>query len=249
MRTDFLRIILRKASKKDCDKMAIYAISDLHLSIGGEKPMDVFKGWDNYVNRLEQNWGNLVSDDDTVVIAGDISWAMKMEESLQDFKFIDSLPGRKIILRGNHDYWWSTVNKITNFFKANCINSIEILHNCAVEAEDKWICGTRGWLYNSEAEDDIKISNREVGRLLRSIDDAEKAGGEPVVFLHYPPVYGSSESEDIVNILVERNIKRCYYGHIHGGKFSNKLVTGLYKGIELNLISCDYLDFCPKLVT
>lgn len=228
--------------------MAIYAISDLHLSVSGEKPMDVFDGWDNYVDKLKHNWQNTVLSSDTVVIAGDISWAMKLEESIDDFKFIDLLPGKKIILKGNHDYWWSTVNKVKNFFEANAINSISILHNSSIEVEGICICGTRGWLYNSGTDNDMKILSREAGRLTRSIDIAFKMGFEPIVFLHYPPVYGNSESEEIINILVERNIKKCYYGHIHGGRFSNKLVTGQYKGVELSLISCDYLNFCPKFV-
>lgn len=228
--------------------MAIYAISDLHLSISGNKPMDIFKGWDNYVDKLRQNWQNMIRNDDTVVIAGDISWAMRLEDSFEDFKFIDLLPGKKVILKGNHDYWWSTVNKIEKFFQANSINSISVLHNSAIEVEKVCICGTRGWLYNSGTDNDIKVLARESGRLERSIDIAIEKGLEPIVFLHYPPVYGTSESKEIINILVERNIKKCYYGHIHGGKFSNKLVIGKYKGIDLNIISCDYLNFCPKFI-
>lgn len=228
--------------------MSIYAISDLHLSLGTEKPMDIFKGWDNYVDKLKLNWQNMVGDSDTVVIAGDISWAMTLEESLNDFRFLDVLPGKKIILKGNHDYWWATVKKVEEFFKKHQINSISLLHNSGVEVEDVCICGTRGWLYNSGTESDLKVLKREAGRLERSLDVADKAKRQPLVFLHYPPVYGACESEDIINILVERNIDTCYYGHIHGGKFSKKLKTGLYKGVNLEIISCDYLDFCPKCI-
>ncbi len=228
--------------------MSIYAIADLHLSLGTEKPMDIFKGWDNYVSKLEENWKKVVRDTDTVVIAGDISWALKLEESVNDFKFIEALPGKKIIIKGNHDYWWSSANKINEFFSKNSINSISILHNSAIQIGETCICGTRGWLYNSEEESDKKILVREAGRLKRSIEVAEGKGGNPIVFLHYPPVYGDKESDEIINILVERNINKCYYGHIHGGKSSGKLKTGVYKGISLELIACDYLDFCPKLI-
>lgn len=228
--------------------MSIYAIADLHLSLGTQKPMDVFKGWDNYVEKLKANWQKTVKNSDTVVIAGDISWALKLEDTIEDFKFLESLPGTKIILKGNHDYWWSTAKKINDFFEENGIKSICLLHNSAIVAEDMCVCGTRGWLYNSEAESDKKVLLRECGRLERSIDIAIKQKLEPLVFLHYPPAYGEKESNEIINILVERNIKKCYYGHIHGGKFSTKLKTGMYKGINLELIACDYLDFCPKLI-
>lgn len=228
--------------------MSIYAIADLHLSLGTQKPMDVFKGWDNYVEKLRQNWEKVVKNSDTVVVAGDISWALKLEDSIEDFKFLESLPGKKIILKGNHDYWWSTAKKINDFFNENGIKSVSLLHNSAIFVENTCVCGTRGWLYNSEASGDKKILLRECGRLERSIKIAEDQGFEPLVFLHYPPVYGEKESSEIINILVERNIKKCYYGHIHGGKFSTKLKTGMYKGVSLELIACDYLDFCPKLV-
>lgn len=228
--------------------MSIYAISDLHLSLGTEKPMDIFKGWHNYVDKLKSNWQNTVNNSDTVVIAGDISWAMRLEESINDFKFLEELPGKKIILKGNHDYWWSTAKKIENFFAENTIKSISLLHNSAIEVEGVCICGTRGWLYNSGTDSDKKVLFREVGRLERSLNIARDKNLAPVVFLHYPPAYGDCKSEEIINILVERKINTCYYGHIHGGKFSKKLITGEYNGINLELISCDYLDFCPKLV-
>lgn len=228
--------------------MSIYAISDLHLSLGSEKPMDIFRGWDNYVDKIKTNWQNTVKDSDTVVIAGDISWAMKLEESLKDLEFLESLPGKKILLKGNHDYWWSTAKKINDFFVQNGIDSISLLHNSAIEVEGVCVCGARGWLYNSETDSDKKVLLREAQRLGRSIDVAESKKLKPFVFLHYPPVYGNCESVEIINILVERKIDTCYYGHIHGGKFSKKLITGEYKGISLELISCDYLDFCPKRI-
>ena len=228
--------------------MSIYAISDLHLSLGTNKPMDVFKGWNNYVEKLKKNWNEKISDEDTVVIAGDISWGMNFEESYEDFKFIDSLPGKKILIKGNHDYWWSTKNKIENFLKNNNFNSISIVHNSAIPIGNYCICGTRGWTRSFESKSDNKIYLREIGRLKASLDEAEKYGGEPLVFFHYPPVYNFEESEEIINILIERKVKKCYYGHIHGSGADKKVKLGNYKGMEFRLISCDYLNFCPEFV-
>ncbi|MBQ3092759.1 MAG: metallophosphoesterase [Clostridia bacterium] len=226
--------------------MGIYAISDLHLCLSDEKKnMNVFPGWDDYVNKLEKNWREKITPEDTVVIAGDISWAMRLEDSVKDFEFLNNLPGRKIILKGNHDYWWSTVNKITNFLNTNNFNTINLLHNCAYEIENYCICGTRGWMYRPETEQDKKIFAREVGRLARSLDIAIEKKLEPIVFLHYPPVYGRDESKEIIDILIEKQVNKCYYGHIHGNRSSRRVIEGEYKNINLKLISCDYLNFCP----
>lgn len=228
--------------------MSIYAISDLHLSLNNDKPMDIFEGWSNYVERLKNNWNEKISDCDTVVIAGDISWGMNLSESYEDFKFIDSLPGNKIFIKGNHDYWWTTKSKIENFLKSNNFNSISIIYNSSVLIGKYCICGTRGWMSNSDGENSKKIYLREIGRLKTSLDTAERLGGEPIVFLHYPPVYNFEESEEIINILIERKVKRCYYGHIHGSGANKKVKLGNYKGIDFKLISCDYLKFCPEFV-
>lgn len=228
--------------------MSLFVIADLHLSLGTDKPMDGFKGWEGYVSRLEENWRNIVKPDDMVVIAGDISWAMKLEDSLEDFSFIQSLPGKKIIMKGNHDYWWSTRNKIDNFFAQHGIDSVTVLHNCAYKVGDKAICGTRGWLYNSETEEDKKIVNREVGRLLTSIEDAKKLCGELTAFLHYPPVYDTMECREILDILVENQVKHCYFGHIHGQYAAKKALVGEYRGVHMHLISCDFVNFCPILI-
>lgn len=227
--------------------MSIYAISDLHLSLGTDKPMDVFEGWDNYVERLKNNWSEKITADDTVVIAGDISWGMGIEECYEDFKFIDNLPGKKLIVRGNHDFWWSTRTKIENFFKSNNLNSLSIVNNEAIRIGEYCICGTRGWMYK-RTRADRKIYFREIGRLKASLDDAKQLGGEPIVFIHYPPVYNFEESEEIIDILIERKVKKCYYGHIHGSGADTKAKLGNYKGIDFELISCDYLNFCPKFV-
>ena len=208
--------------------MSLFVIADLHLSFGCNKPMDVFPGWKDYTQRLEQNWRSLVKESDTVVIAGDISWAMKLEETEQDFAFIHRLPGQKILMKGNHDYWWSTKSKIERFLQEKGFTSMKVLHNNAYIVENVAVCGTRGWLYNSETEEDIKIVNREVGRLVASLDDAvrQDAHAQPIVFLHYPPVYGNMACAGILDVLETRHIEQCYFGHIHGNQASKKAVRG-----------------------
>lgn len=210
--------------------------------------MDVFPGWRDYVLRLKQNWENIVTEKDTVVIAGDVSWAMHLKDSVKDFMFIHSLPGKKLILKGNHDYWWSTRNKMESFFQENGFDSIQIIHNNAFAVDNIAVCGTRGWLYRSESQEDMKIVNREVGRLQASLTDAEKTGMEPVVFLHYPPVYDGMACQELLEVLENHKIKNCYFGHIHGGEAARRAITGEYHGIKLHLIACDYVNFTPVLV-
>lgn len=228
--------------------MAIYAIADLHLSFGTNKKMDVFDGWSNYTDRLKNNWEKLVKQDDTVVIAGDLSWALKLEETYEDFKFLNGLPGEKILIKGNHDYWWGTKKKVDTYLQENGFNSISILFNSAVPVENVAVCGTRGWSYDCTENEDIKILKREVGRLQTSIQMGIATGLEPVVFLHYPPVYGEYECEEIMDVLISNGIKRCYYGHIHGKNTARKAITGEYKGIKFYMVSADRIEFCPVLV-
>lgn len=228
--------------------MSLFAIADPHLSLGTDKPMDVFSGWNDYVSRLKENWERLITPDDTVVVGGDISWAMKLEECYEDFSFLHSLPGQKIFLKGNHDYWWQTKKKIDDYLVANGFDSIRILFNNAYEVGDFAVCGTRGWYYDKEGEHDIKVINREIGRLKTSYNAALATGKRPVVFLHYPPVYGDVECEEIMNALSELNVKTCYYGHLHGDRTHRNAVQGDYKGIDFHLISCDYTRFVPVLV-
>lgn len=228
--------------------MALYAIADLHLSLGEDKPMDIFAGWNDYVSRLKSNWIKLIGDSDTVVIGGDISWAMKLEESLMDFQWIDSLPGKKIFLKGNHDYWWGTKSKIDKFLNENNLNTISILFNNSYVCENYAVCGTRGWFLENDSPEDIKVLNREVGRLKASIDSAIKTGKEPIAFLHYPPYYNGIECREIFDVLLECNIKKCFYGHIHGSKNFRYAFEGNYKGVELKLISCDKLSFAPMRI-
>lgn len=225
--------------------MSIFAIADTHLSLGTDKPMDSFPGWNDYVQRLKENWNKIVTDKDTVVIAGDISWAMNFDELVADFDFLNKLNGRKIIVKGNHDYWWNTATKMNKFIEQNNFDSIKILHNNSYNAENISVCGSRGWMFESAEEHDEKILNREVNRVKMSLESAECE--QKIVFLHYPPVTVNSECREIIDLLKEYGIKKCYYGHLHGvaAKYA---VEGEIEGIDFNLISCDKLKFVPKLI-
>ena len=199
--------------------MALYAISDLHLPIGVNKPMDIFGSkWTNYVSRLKENWENIVTDNDTVVIPGDISWAMYLDEAVPDFSFIHNLPGKKIISKGNHDYWWTTMSKLKKFLSENKFSSIEFMQNNTFLYNNIAICGTRGCssLGNGEASDeDRKIYERELGRLELSINDAKKHNPEKIiVFFHYPPISFDLAETGFSRIMKENNIELCIYGHL-----------------------------------
>jgi predicted phosphohydrolase len=228
--------------------MAIFGIADLHLALGSDKPMDIFEGWCGYVQLLEKNWRANVQTKDTVVIAGDISWAIKIKEGRDDFAFLNSLPGTKILLKGNHDYWWSTVKKMTDFFAENRFDSIKFLHNSAIKTENACICGTRGWIYNSQNEQDKKICAREAWHLRLSLESTKNLTQEKIVFFHYPPVYGAIEAKEIIEILKEYGVKRCFYGHVHGKLASRRAIIGQHKGIDMRFISCDHLGFKPLLI-
>ena len=228
--------------------MSLYAIADTHLSLGADKPMDVFSGWSDYVERLEKNWRSLVREDDTVVVAGDISWAMKLEECYEDFRFLHSLPGTKIFLKGNHDYWWQTKKKIEDYLFLNGFDTIRILFNNAFDVGDVAVCGTRGWYFDKETEQDRKVLLREVGRLKTSIAAAKAYGKKPILFLHYPPVYGDVECEEIMNVIRDEGIEECLYGHLHGAAVHRYATLGDYKGVRMRLISADYTHFIPILV-
>ena len=226
--------------------MSLFAIGDTHLSLSCDKPMDIFGGWDGYVEKLKENWQNVVKDEDTVVIPGDISWGMSLNSSLKDFEFINNLKGKKLILKGNHDYWWSTKNKMDKFLLENGLTSIKIIHNNSVFAEGVNICGTRGWIFEKGEAFDQKILAREAGRLEASIKDALSNHPEApiIVFLHYPPIYCNEISKEILDIIIKYNIKECYYGHIHsaGCKYA---INGTSQGIGLKLVSADFLNFMP----
>lgn len=225
--------------------MPLYALGDTHLSFGTDKPMDIFRGWSNYVERLESNWRGTVKDEDTVLLAGDISWGMNLKEALPDFRFIDSLPGKKIILKGNHDYWWDTKTKMDRFLSENGISSISFLYNNSYRIGGIAVCGTRGWFYDAHGEHDEKVIAREAGRFKLSFEAAKKLGGEVVAFLHYPPVYAGRECPEMMNALLECGVTRCFYGHLHGKKNHSLAVTGPYKGIDFTLVAGDYTQFRP----
>lgn len=228
--------------------MAIYVIGDLHLSLGCNKPMDIFgNAWENHEEKLSQGFESIRGDDITV-LAGDISWGISLEQSLMDFKFIDGLPGEKIILKGNHDYWWSTVNKIKQFFNDNHINTIDILHNNAFIHEDTAICGTRGWFSNEDTEHNNKIYRRELARLERSLEAAKRMYAREICcFLHYPPIYRGYECPEITEMLESYKVKACYFGHLHSNSHSLALEE-TYKSVSYKLVSADYLKFKPLKV-
>lgn len=208
--------------------------------------MDIFKGWENYTEKIFANWNRLVKDEDTVVIAGDISWALKLSEAKEDFEFINSLKGKKIILKGNHDLWWSTTKKINEFLTENNFNTISILHNNFYTFGDYALCGTRGWLYDGTGENDIKVIKRECGRLERSLEEGIKSGLTPLVFLHYPPAYRNFVSEEIIEVLKRYNVEQVFYGHIHG--MGNNYSLSEYESVKMKLISCDCTDFTPTFI-
>lgn len=228
--------------------MSVYAIGDTHLSFSVDKPMDIFKGWDDYAMRLENNWQRLIEPEDTVIINGDVSWAMSLEEAEKDFEFLNRLNGTKIISKGNHDFWWNTVTKMEKYFKEKGFDTLKILHNNAYRVGNISIAGSRGWFFDAEKENIDKIMTRECARLQRSIDSARKLGGETVVFLHYPPVSLVKSCDPILSVLKKNEINRCYYGHLHGG--ATKLaLNGEKDGVNFRLISADYLEFCPFLIS
>lgn len=224
--------------------MALYAIGDLHLSLGVEKPMDVFGGnWVGYMDKLVEGL-SVIGPDDTTVLLGDLTWALDLDGAAPDFKWIDSIPGRKIILKGNHDYWWSTASKFYKFCQEHGFSQQYILNNNHYEYDGHAICGTRGWFFEEErsGEHDEKVFKRELLRLEASL---KSAGDLPkMVFLHYPPRYKGYQCDEILELLQRYQVRRCFYGHLHGP--SHKLaMEGLWDGIEFRLVSADFLDFKP----
>ncbi|MBE6720481.1 MAG: serine/threonine protein phosphatase [Ruminococcaceae bacterium] len=225
--------------------MSLYAIADTHLSFGTDKPMDSFPGWKDYVERIEKNWNKLITDSDTVVIAGDISWAMNFEELYADFDFINRLKGSKIIIKGNHDYWWNTLTKMNKFISDYEFDTIQILQNNSFVVDGVSVCGSRGWMFESTEEHDEKVLNREVGRIKMSLDSA--VCEEKILFLHYPPVTTDQSCEAIMSLINEYNIKNCYYGHLHGAA-ARFAIDDTINNCRFELISCDRLGFIPKLI-
>lgn len=230
--------------------MAIYVIGDLHLSFGVDKPMDIFgNNWLNHAERIKETWLKNVKSEDTVILPGDFSWATYLDEAYKDFEFLNSLPGRKILLRGNHDYWWETLSKMNKYLKENNFENIEFIYNTSALVENKIIAGTRGWTtVNYNQEENQKMLKRETARLKLSIEDGIKKFGddkEIIAFIHYPPFFKEPVSEEIDFIKVLKNypqIKRCYYAHLHSSAH-REAIEGNIDGIEYKLVSSDYLNF------
>ena len=223
--------------------MALYAIGDTHLSLSADKPMDIFGGsWSGYVEKLREGFEE-VSAEDTVVLCGDLSWGMSLAQAREDFAFLDALPGKKLLMKGNHDYWWTTAAKMNQFFAENGFTSFELLHNNCYLYGEIALCGTRGWFYEEDrGGHSAKVFNRELIRLEASL----KAGGEreKYCFLHYPPLYQGYRCQEIIDLMERYGVTRCYYGHLHGG--SHRLaVSGVQGKVEYHLVAADYLGFRP----
>lgn len=224
--------------------MKLYTIGDPHLSFGVDKPMDIFSGWEDYVVRLEGNWQNTVLPEDTVVVAGDISWGIDLEEARPDFAFLHRLNGTKIILKGNHDLWFSTKTKTEAFFEAGGFTSLKMLFNNFYPFGEYGICGTRGWINEPDEPQNLKIIQREAARLERSVKLAVDGGKKPIVFLHYPPVSLKADCKEILDVIHRYKVNDVYYGHLHGNAHQYA-VTGNYEGICYHLVSCDFTKFAP----
>ena len=228
--------------------MSLYAIGDLHLALGcPEKDMSVFGGrWVGYTEKIRDAFSEL-REEDTVVLCGDTSWGMSLQTALPDFLFLEALPGKKVLLKGNHDYWWETAVKMNRFLEENGLTKLTFLHNNFIPYEDAAICGTRGWFYEEErgGEHDEKIMKREIGRLEYSL----KAAGdrEKLVFLHYPPIYQNYRCEGILELLERYEVQECLSGHIHG-KGSYAAFRGTEANCHHTLVSADFLDFVPRKI-
>ncbi len=227
--------------------MALYAIGDTHFSEAANKPMDVFGGaWNGYRDKLLTGF-SVLRPEDTLLICGDFSWGMSLEETLPDFRLLDSFPGKKLLLKGNHDYWWETVSKMKRFFAENQIGTIDFLHNSCYFYDGAALCGTRGWFYEKGSPNagEDKIFKRELIRLEASLKAAMQQGAEDIdCFLHYPPVFQETEVPQIMEILGRYPVKRVFYGHLHGDSLRNAF-CGVRQGISFHVISADAVGFRP----
>jgi len=233
--------------------MSVFSIADLHLSGSVPKSMEVFgRRWTGYTDKIEKRWRAVVTDADTVVLPGDISWAMTLPEAEADFRFLASLPGKKLLGKGNHDFWWTTAKKMHTFLDTIDVTGIDFLYNNAFRVEDMIVCGTRGWFVEEGRQSSVnpvdyaKLVNREAIRLELCITEAEKlrTGDEEIlVYLHFPPVFGSFVCREFMEVLRAHGIRRCFYGHIHGNYTLDPVQE--YEGIQFRIISADYLDFIP----
>ena len=229
--------------------MSIFVIGDLHLSCNQNKPMDIFgENWIGHEEKIKQDWIKKVKENDLVIIPGDFSWETYLENTELDFRFLNNLPGKKLLLKGNHDYWWTTLTNMKKFLKEKDFTNIDFLYNNSYEYEDKIICGTRGWSI-ADHETDKKLINRELIRLELSLKNGIEQYGnqkEIIVFMHYPPITKSTilsnQEADFVNLMKKYNVQRCYYAHLHGTSI-NDAIEGKIQGIEFKLVSADGLDF------
>ncbi len=229
--------------------MSIYVIADLHLSFTQNKPMNIFgDNWTNHEEKIKQNWLEKVKPDDTVILPGDFSWATYLEDTKLDFEYLNNLPGKKILLKGNHDYWWTTLTSMRKFISDNNFENIDFLYNNSYLVEDKIIVGTRGWVLQ-DTEESRKMINRENERLKLSLKSAIENFGEDkeiIVFMHYPPLSSKNLLNnlhlELYKTMKQYDVKRCYYGHLHGNSHMDA-IEGEIGGIDFNLVSADYLDF------
>ena len=229
--------------------MSIYAISDLHLSFDENKPMDIFgENWENHQEKIKMNWIKTIQDKDLVLLPGDFCWAMYLKDAYKAFEYLEKLPGKKLLLKGNHDYWWTTITKMREYLKQNNFKTIDFIYNNSYEYDKCIICGTRGWTITDNDEEDKKILNREIERLKLSFKHAEEnyniKGKQIIVCMHYPPVKENLISE-FINVMKQHNVSICLYGHLHGNSHY-EIKEGKIENIELKMVSCDYTDF--KLV-
>ena len=234
--------------------MALYAISDLHLSNSVSKPMDVFGGkWQGYMEKLRKNWTHLVSDDDTVVIGGDISWGINLEQALADFQMIERLPGKKIILKGNHDLWWQSAGKLNRLYGDENMIFVQNTAGIIDTGEERVaLCGSRGWICPGDpdfTEEDEKIYSRELQRLAMSLEDGKRMNPDRILgVLHYPPTNDKMQSSGFTELMSSYGVSSCVYGHLHGREAFKHGIKGVFNGVRYELVSLDYLEACPKEV-
>lgn len=229
--------------------MSIFVIADLHLSFKNPKPMNIFgDNWENHEEKIRNDWIKKVTDEDIVILPGDFSWAMNLEDAYLDFKYLNELPGKKLLLKGNHDYWWTTLKKMREYLQANDFNTIDFIYNNSYSYNNYIITGTRGWTLN-DLEGTGKILNRELGRLEISLKEGIKNFGndkEILVFMHYPPITNSAILNNLelkfVELMKQYKVSRCMYGHLHSRSHKDA-IEGIVDGIQFNLVSADYLDF------
>ena len=231
--------------------MSVYAIGDLHLSFNEEKPMSIFSSrWVDHDKQIEYNWLRIIKDNDLVILPGDFSWAINIDDALKDFQFLNNLPGKKVFVKGNHDYWWTTLKSMNDFLDINKIKNISFIMNNAFQYKNTIVVGTRGWSF-TDSENSEKMLKREINRLENSILYAKENIGldnEIICAMHYPPITKMMVQEgkisEYIELMKKYSIKRCIYGHLNG-KAHNEAVEGIVDGVELKLVSSDYLNFIP----